>query len=414
MCGNTLWGAGMEPRIEAQVRELSNIFLSRAGDVDRSAAFPEENFRLIRETQMLGLLVPREYGGLGYGVAEVAAVCEAFAEGCTSTAMLWAMHCQQVAVLVEHATTEMRDSVLPKIASGEWLVASVTTEPGSGGYLFAVGAALHGDGEIIHVRRDAPVVSAGLDADAYLVTMRSSPDSNPDDVSLVLVERDATDLEQTSTWDAMGMRGTDSVGLRIRARMRSSAIVGEIGQFRHIAVSTLIPVGHIVWSAVWLGAAKGAFRRVIRHFRDPVGRPRHVGSELTSVRIGDIRLKLESVSSFLDDVIAKYLDIQGSETHTAGAADARFQISSNGVKVLASTLCYQAVDELMQVCGVSGYYTGSGLGLERVLRDLRSASIMYSNERLLIANGKLSLLETSGLLSGLGTSGESDRHSCSD
>src|SRR5260370_29257318 len=74
---------------------------------------------------------------------------------------------------------------------------------------------------------------------------------------------------------------------------------------------------------------------------------------------------------------------------------APFQIHINTLKILAAELPFQAVDELIQLLGMRyGYMRNKRAPLERIFRDLRSASLMYSNDRLLIANGKLALVDT--------------------
>lgn len=70
------------------------------------------------------------------------------------------------------------------------------------------------------------------------------------------------------------------------------------------------------------------------------------------------------------------------------------QLLLNAVKVTASEQCYAAVDELVELAGLRhGYLRGSPLALERALRDLRSASLNYSNDRLHLADGALTLMD---------------------
>ena len=62
-----------------------------------------------------------------------------------------------------------------------------------------------------------------------------------------------------------------------------------------------------------------------------------------------------------------------------------------------SRLAFELVDRLVDLCGLAqGYMKNTALDVERVFRDLRSATLMYHNDRLLGANGKLILVENSG------------------
>ncbi|CAM5508683.1 hypothetical protein SANTM175S_06022 [Streptomyces antimycoticus] len=63
------------------------------------------------------------------------------------------------------------------------------------------------------------------------------------------------------------------------------------------------------------------------------------------------------------------------------------QIHLNSLKTAASELTYQAVDRMVQLAGLAvGYGADSPVPLERTLRDLRSAALNYSNDRLWTAN----------------------------
>jgi alkylation response protein AidB-like acyl-CoA dehydrogenase len=66
----------------------------------------------------------------------------------------------------------------------------------------------------------------------------------------------------------------------------------------------------------------------------------------------------------------------------------------NALKITASEECHAAVQDLVDAVGLRhGYLKDSPTGLERALRDLRSASLNYSNDRLHLADGKLALLD---------------------
>jgi len=87
-------------------RRIGEAVAAPAADaVDRSARFPHEAMAALREERMLGALVPRNLGGPGATIKEVAAACEALGRSCASTAMIYAMHQIEVACLVRHGLT---------------------------------------------------------------------------------------------------------------------------------------------------------------------------------------------------------------------------------------------------------------------------------------------------------------------
>ena len=96
-------------RVHALGRE---VLAAHAGDVDRDARFPREAVTALRRAKLLSSLVPRDRGGLGLTVAQVARVCDALGQYCGSSAMIFAMHQIQVACIVRHASTYPSDCII--------------------------------------------------------------------------------------------------------------------------------------------------------------------------------------------------------------------------------------------------------------------------------------------------------------
>jgi acyl-CoA dehydrogenase len=369
--------------------------LSRhAAEVDRTACFPLDSVRELRDNGLFGLLVPRQYGGMGGDLGDLVDVAQVLAAGCLSTAMIWAMHCQQVDALVRFAPPRLREDVLPRVAAGKLYLASITTEPGKGGHLLSAEAALRANEDRLTVERDGPTVTGGEHAEAFLVTMRDSAEALGTQVTLVYVERDQVAVETTGSWDPLGMRGTHSVAVRLRGEVAARQIVGERGRFRTVATESMIVAGHLGWTACWLGAARSALAGVIALARSPE-RPRGLDtrSALVAERVARVRVDLELASAYLNRVRDEVLEVR-----RAGRTmdDPVTQIHLNVLKVAVAELTFGCVDRLVQLTGLStGYLRNPGLPLERHFRDLRSASMNNSNDRLLSVTGALSILDSS-------------------
>jgi acyl-CoA dehydrogenase len=388
-----LWG---ERRVAVNPLDLATQVVpelaERAATVDSAACFPEASVKTLRESGLFGLLVPCEYDGLGGDLTDLVAVARMLASGCLSTAMIWAMHCQQVDAVVRHATSRLRDALLPRIASGEVYLASVTTEPGKGGHLLTAVASLREADGLVEFQRDAPVVTGGEYADGFLITMRDAPDAPENRVTLVYAESDQLTREVRGTWDPLGMRGTHSVGMRLAGAVMPHQVVGAPGRFRDVAVDSMIPVGHLAWASCWVGAARAAFSDVVR-LAGSRDRPRGLDptSDLLRARLARVRVNLELVSAYVHRVCDEVTDHrrQGRSLDTPA-----MQIHLNTLKVAAAELTFDAVSRLIKITGMAtGYLKTSPIPLERQFRDLRSASLNYSDDRLLTATGALSLLD---------------------
>jgi acyl-CoA dehydrogenase len=375
--------------VSARAAAAAQVAGEHAGECDERAEFPVAALTALRDSGLMGLLVPREYGGLGGSLHDLADVAAALAGPCLSTALIWAMHCQQAATIAGHAAPALKTRLLPRIAAGEVYLASVTTEYGKGGHLLTCHSPLASDGEWLTIRREAPVVTGGEYADGFLISMQAPAPSTPSAVTLVYADRGQLQASRAGGWNPMGMRATRSIAMSLSGQVRADQVVGGQGGFRPIAVSTFIPAGHIGWAAAWLGAAAGALRGIVAMARTPPGRRQlKADSDSFRHRLARIRIDLDLVGSLLQRVIAE-VEQPGADIEAADC-----QLRLNGLKVAASELCFSAVDRMIQLSGLrNGYLRDSPLHLERTFRDLRSASLNYANERLLSANGALTLLD---------------------
>jgi acyl-CoA dehydrogenase len=385
-------GSSAAEQFQGKLPEIIRHLVQHAAEVDQEASFPTESLAVLRASGLFGLLVPVEYGGLGGNLADLKALAGDLAGGCLSTALIWAMHCQQVDSLVRYASDRLKAEVLPRIAAGELYLASVTTERSTGADLLTAEAALSGSADSIRLERDAPIVTGGELADGFLITMRDSEEAGANRVSLVYADRSQLKIEVSSRWDSLGMRGTRSVGLKITGDLPEHQIIGERGQYRTVAVESMIPAAHIGWAACWLGAARTAFGQVVGLIRSP-RRPRSLDpdSPLTAVRLARARADLEVTTCYLTQVTREVVDLR-SRGASLGTPEA--QIHLNTLKIVAAEKSFAVVNELVELVGLAtGYLRSSPLPLERNLRDLRSASLNFANDRLLVMNGALVLLD---------------------
>jgi len=373
--------------VTTSLAEIRSVVREHARETDDDATFPEAALAALRHSGLLGLVVPASYGGMGASVPEMLRVSAELARDCLSVGMIFTMHCQQVAALVGHAGPRLRSTVLPRLARGEVYLGSVTTEPGSGGHLLSASSGLTADLSTLHVDRFAPVVTGGGYVDAFLITMRAPGASTAHQVSLVYAERDQLEATVVGGWNPMGMRATHSVPMKLVGDIPADQVVGEHGAFRDIALRTFAPLAHLGWASCWMGAADGALARTVQLLRAERER-RDLTSELLLRRLSRARQRLDTVHALVRHA-SDVLDDDATDVSTAPV-----QLLLNAVKITASEQCFAAVNELVELVGLRhGYLRDSTLALERVLRDLRSASLNYSNDRLHAADGTLVLMD---------------------
>lgn len=347
-----------------------------AGDVDRRARFPAESLGAMRDAGMLSALVPRALGGGEARYLETAEAVAALGRYCASTAMVYAMHQIQVACLVRHGRNERLRAFQQELVARQPLVASATTEAGVGGDVRTSVCALERMDGHFRLEKNAPVISYGEQADAVLATARRTVDSPPSDQALVLCTRPDLKLERSSEWDTFGFRGTCSPGFVLEATGDEDCILDD--SFADIANRTMLPVSHILWSAVWLGLATSAVDKA-RSFIRAEARKKPGATPPAATRLAELSALHRQMVELVLGAARRFDGVRDDPEVLDGMG---FAIAMNGLKVSASTLVVDIVGRAMTVCGMAGYREDSPFSMGRLMRDALGATLMISNDRI--------------------------------
>jgi acyl-CoA dehydrogenase len=358
-----------------------------AADVDTQARFPKETIDAFRAERLLGALVPVELGGLGHDLRTAAAVVREVGRYCASSAMILAMHHIQVACLVRHGRSEALQGFARRVATEQLLLASATTELGIGGNTRNSSCAVERDGDTFTVRKQAPVISYGQYADAIFTTARRDAEAPPSDQVLVVCEAPAVTLTPLSGWDTLGFRGTCSLGFTLEATGDAALILDDA--FGDVSSQTMLPTSHLLWSSLWLGLAEEAAWRAQRFVQKAA---RKDLSQLPpgATRLAELMVTRQQFSSSVEALMSRYLDIKDDPDATSAI---EFMVAINTLKVSASTLVVDVVNQAMLICGIQGYREDSEYSLGRLLRDAHGAAVMVNNDRIAGNTARLALVQ---------------------
>jgi acyl-CoA dehydrogenase len=359
-----------------------------ARSVDHDARFPREAIDALKERQLLSAYVPEDLGGMGLDIVEIGKICEALAQYCASTAMVFAMHQIQVACIVHHGRASTYfESYLRELVDKQWLIASATTELGVGGDLRSSLCAVDVSGDRFQLVKKAPVISYGEHADHILVTSRRAADAASSDQVHVLVRKPDVRLEPISSWDTLGFRGTCSSGFVLSSEGETDQILPV--PFDDILSQTMHPYSHIVWASLWLGIAADAVNQARAYVRgearkNPQLRP------TSSLRLAEVDVVLNGMRNNVNASVAEY-----ARLIAAGDAEAfktfSFATRTNNLKLSSSQLVVDIVGKAMLICGISGYRNDSKFTLGRHLRDAYGAALMVNNDRIMAHNATMLL-----------------------
>src|SRR6202042_2166443 len=104
----------------------------RAREIDRSGDYPQDLFELFRDTGLLGLVIPEEYGGSGAGILGLAIAIEEVAKYSNSAALMLLLTRLPTGPLLIAGTEEQKATYLPGIAEGTQRAAFGLSEPQAG------------------------------------------------------------------------------------------------------------------------------------------------------------------------------------------------------------------------------------------------------------------------------------------
>jgi len=357
-----------------------------AEEVDEESRFPREAVDALRDDGQLSALVPTRLGGQGASIVDVAEATYRLATHCASTAMVYAMHHLGVACLVRHPTNELLESYLHELADRQLLLASATTETGTGGDVGSSICAVERSDGRFRLEKQTPVISYGQYADAVLATARRTIDSPSNDQVLVLCAPPGLSLEPISGWDALGFRGTCSSGFRLVAEGADAAVLPT--PFDVISAETNLPVSHILWSHVWLGLAGAAVRQA-RSYVQSEARKRPGATPQGALRLAELDARYRQMAGLVRGA-ARRFDEMADDREALSSLD--YAVEMNALKVSASRLVVDVVGGALLICGMAGYRQDSPFSLGRLLRDAYGAVLMLNNDRLLGANAQLLLV----------------------
>jgi alkylation response protein AidB-like acyl-CoA dehydrogenase len=369
----------MVERVETLARER---FAPRAAHYDAESTFPVENYRDLHAAGLLGLTIPRAYGGLGADALTYALCLLEMARGCSATALTFNMHATVLGFLNELATDEQQRFYFAEVLDGGKLVASITSEPDQSFrdkfVLQTRFEPLDGSNGAFRVSGLKQFCSLGDSADYYFVSgLLDGATSAREGMLSALVRRDTGGITVEGRWNASSMRGTASHTIRYDCRVEPFAVVGQPGQFLSVDLAGFA----LGYAAVYLGIGQAAFDFMVEFARTKPMRPSTEPmalSPLVQRTLGEMDTALRSARLLLCE--AALLKDQGDRLATTRAV--------NEAKYLSAEVGSMVTEQAIRLAGGRGIL--KDLPLERWRRDALAGPVMPpSNDRCLETAGKI-------------------------
>ncbi len=357
------------------------VAAKHAADVDQKSRFPLETFAALKQDKLLSGAVPKSLGGAGAGMLELGMQCHALAHGCGSSAMILAMHHIQVACIARHGLgAPFFDKYMREHLVGHQdVIASITSENGTFGDTRSSVCAVEVTGDKMKLDKDATTVSYGQHADAQLVTCRRAADAAASDQVLVLFKHGDYTLEQTGTWDTLGMRGTCSPGAKFSGHGGTEQIVP--GSFADSSAQTMVPYSHILWASLWTGIAGDALGRAAQFVRGEARKkPGTVPPNAT--RLARAHVDLQAMRHNWEACAREFDELGDGPGAREALGSMGWALRMNQLKMNISEMAPKIVHEALQIIGIMAYKNDSKFTVGRHYRDVLSGALMVSNERI--------------------------------
>ena len=361
-----------------RAERVSAVAAAHADDVDVKARFPREAVDAMIAERLLSIQIPAALGGEGCSLSEIAEVCSLLGQGCSAAAMIFAMHHIKLSSLVTHGQeSAWHAAFMRRVADGQFLLGSATTEGGIGGNLRNSICAIEVEGDTCRLTKDATVISYGAEADAILITSRAHVDAASTDQVMTVFTKDQYTLERTHVWDTLGMRGTCSDGWLFKGEAPKAQIFPK--PFAEIAAQSMLATSHLLWSAVWYGIAVNAVSRAQAFVRAAARKSPGV-TPPGALRLAEASNLLQLLKT---NTIAGLREYEVAKADPDRLSSMGFAVAMNNVKIASSETILVIINQAMLICGIMGYKNGTPYSLGRHLRDAHSAQLMISNDRIL-------------------------------
>src|SRR5450631_1145796 len=192
-------------RMVATVRELAQGEFKANAQKYMDGTFPWENMKKLADIGVLGMSVPEEYGGLGLPVFDTALVLEEIAKTCYVTAMATLGEAGvQTRVIATYAPKTIREKILPKVVSGDCMLAICMTEPHAGTDVANYRTNTRIVGDRVILKGTKTLISRAPEAGVFIVFTRVDGKPGREGIGCVLLEPDTKGFAVTGTYHTMG------------------------------------------------------------------------------------------------------------------------------------------------------------------------------------------------------------------
>jgi alkylation response protein AidB-like acyl-CoA dehydrogenase len=330
---------------------------------DEAQTLPVEALKELGKLGLLGVLVPTEYGGSGFGYFEYVTALTEIGKVCGSLCLSVAAHNSLCTGHIKDFGNEEQKKIwLPKLATGEWLGAWALTEANTGSDAMRMKCTAVQDGDYWVINGAKNWITHGKSSDIVVAIVRTGDLLDSHGMTAFAIERTTPGLKAGKKENKLGMRASETAEVIFEnCRVHKDNILGKVGD-GFVQAMKILDGGRISIAALSLGIAKGALDASISYAkqREQFGQP-IANFQAIAFKLADMATEYEA---------AELLTFQAADLKNRGL---KVTTQSAMAKYYASEVAVKNSTEAVQIFGGYGYT--KEFPVEKFYRDSKLCTI---------------------------------------
>lgn len=330
---------------------------------DENQEFPIPLFKKLGELGLMGVLVPHEYGGSGFGYSEYVTAISELAKIDGSIGLSMAAHNSLcTGHILQFANEEQKQKYLPKLATAEWIGAWGLTEPNTGSDAGNMRTVAVKDGDYYMINGAKNFITHGKSGDVAVVIVRTGDVGDSHGMTSFIIEKGTPGFSAGKKENKLGMRASETAELIFTdCRIHKSQMMGKEGD-GFVQSLKVLDGGRISIAALSLGIAIGAFEAALKYSKE-----RHQFNQPISAFQG-ISFKLADMATKIE--AASLLTYRAADLKNKGKSVNK---ESAMAKLYSSEIAVEIATEGVQIFGGYGYT--KDFPAEKYYRDAKLCTI---------------------------------------
>ncbi len=330
---------------------------------DETQEFPIHLFKKLGALGLMGVLVPIEYGGSGFGYSDYVTAISELARIDGSIGLSVAAHNSLcTGHILQFGNKYQKEKYLPKLASAEWIGAWGLTEPNTGSDAGNMRTVAKEEGDYYVLNGAKNFITHGKSGSVAVVIVRTGEVGDSHGMTAFIIEKGTPGFSSGKKENKLGMRASETAELIFSdCKVHKSQVLGKVGD-GFVQSLKVLDGGRISIAALSLGIAQGAFDAALNYSKERQQFNKPIASfQGISFKLADMATKIEA---------AKLLTFQAAEMKNNGLNVTK---ESAMAKLYASEVAVEVANEAVQIFGGYGYI--KDFPAEKYYRDAKLCTI---------------------------------------